>query len=209
MATLQQITYQFDTYIQKCRATAYSEEQSQLHTFIAQQAWRNVKGLINTPPGGKIADLGCGSGFCLDMFKADGYDPLGITCMEEEFRSIASRDLRAVIGDIHDIGAFDNYFHGVWCRHAAEHSPAPGFLLTQIFQSMKPNGWLYLEVPAPGTACKHEENPNHYSVMGADMWMQLIKRAGFLPLDHTRICFKVEAGEDEYYNWIARKPAES
>lgn len=206
METLQSTVYAFNEYLKQCRSTAYSEPVTKLHTAIAGAAWNRVGHLCNQRQGGRVVDLGCGSGFCLDLFRKGGYEPYAITCMKDEHGHVEELGYTAIYGDMHDIGAFENYFVGAWCRHVIEHSPAPGFLLHEIFKSLKPEGWMYLEVPAPGTACKHEYNDNHYSVMGADMWSQLLFRSGFEILDHMKIGFTTEAGKDEYFSWICRKP---
>jgi hypothetical protein len=38
---------------------------------------------------------------------------------------------------------------------------------------------VYVEVPAPDCDRKHEFNPNHYSILGAQMWGALFQKAGF------------------------------
>ena len=63
----------------------------------------------------------------------------------------------------------DAAFDLVWCRHALEHSAFPLFTLTEIYRVLRPKGLVYVEALAPETACHHERNPNHYSVLGKDM----------------------------------------
>ena len=202
-----QTVYALNEYLKKCQATAYAEPQSQLHTALAATAWSRIADLFSSHPVGRVLDVGCGCGFCFDMFIKGGYNPIGLTTVSHEFEEVESRyPGSCIMMDMHEVGRFDEYFQGAWCRHIAEHSPAPGFFISQVYRSLKPGGWMYLEVPAPGTECKHEENPNHYSILGAEMWQQLITRAGFEMLDHFKFNFTTKAGEDQYFCWISKRP---
>ena len=67
----------------------------------------------------------------------------------------------------------------IWCRHCLEHSVYPLFTLYEFHRLLRNGGQVYVEVPAPDCDRKHEFNPNHYSVMGAQMWGALFQKAGF------------------------------
>ena len=71
----------------------------------------------------------------------------------------------------------DNYFDFVWCRHCLEHSIFPYFTLQEISRVIKPEGYLYIEVPVPDTSCQNQTNKNNYSVLGKSMCLDLIKRS--------------------------------
>ena len=62
-----------------------------------------------------------------------------------------------------------------------------------------------MEVPAPGTCCKHETNPNHYSVLSKEMWLSLLQRTGYLTIRQMDFKFEVPAGPDVYYAFDGRK----
>jgi SAM-dependent methyltransferase len=98
----------------------------------------------------------------------------------------------------------DATFDLVWCRHCLEHSIYPYFTLSQFARVLKPNSWLYVEVPAPDTACTHQLNGNHYSVLGKSMLGSLITRAGFVVDDVLDINFSTMAGPDTYWGYLAR-----
>ena len=99
----------------------------------------------------------------------------------------------------------DQTFDLIWCRHALEHSFMPLFVLSEIHRVTKPGGVVYIEVPSPGTNAQHERNPNHYSVLGLRMWLQLIQRAGFVDLSHFEIGFPLAIGPDSYMGFICRR----
>jgi len=100
----------------------------------------------------------------------------------------------------------DGAFDMVWCRHALEHSVFPFFTLSEMHRVLKPGGLLYVEVPAPDTACGHQRNPNHYSVLGKSMWLELIRRVGFGPTTGLDIGFTTGMGPDTYWAFIQQKP---
>lgn len=77
--------------------------------------------------------------------------------------------------------------------------------MQEISRVIKPEGYLYIEVPAPDTSCKHQTNKNHYSVLGKSMWLYLIKRSGFEILQVLDINFNVPAGPDIYWAIIQKK----
>ena len=80
-----------------------------------------------------------------------------------------------------DLPIADASIDFIWCRHALEHSPYPLFTLFEFHRVLKPNGQVFIEVPAPGNerAYIHEFNPNHYSILGDRMWQGLFIKANF------------------------------
>jgi predicted SAM-dependent methyltransferase len=100
----------------------------------------------------------------------------------------------------------DEEFDLIWCRHCLEHSIFPYLTLIEFFRVLKRKGYLYIEVPAPDTSCKHQTNQNHYSVLNKSMWEELIKRTGFDMLVVNNIEFEVVAGTDIYWAFIQQKP---
>ena len=78
---------------------------------------------------------------------------------------------------------------------------------SEFFRILRPEGYLYIEVPAPDTSCQHQTNQNHYSVLGKSMWIELIRRTGFIFLESLDITFEVPAGPDTYWAFIQKKPS--
>lgn len=100
----------------------------------------------------------------------------------------------------------DETFDVVWCRHVIEHSVFPYFTMAEMFRILKPGGVFYMEVPGVGTGCKHETNPNHYSVLTKEMWISLMQRVGYRAIRPNEISFRVAVGPDVYYVFDSRKP---
>lgn len=184
-------------------AETYPEPLSNGHSSITEQMGAKVAKLI--PQGGNILDIGCGQGPALEWFKRNGFDALGVNLCAEDASICRKKGFPVLERDMHDIADLKPHFDCVWARHVLEHSVAPFFALHEFARVLKPGGILYAEVPAPETACCHETNQNHYSVMGAQMWMSLIGRAGFEILEAVGISIQTGAGPDVYLSFICRK----
>ncbi len=89
-----------------------------------------------------------------------------------------------------------------------EHSIFPYLTLHEIHRVIKPKGYLYVEVPAPDTSCKHQTNKNHYSILGKSMWINLIQRTGFEILHVSDIKFTVPVGPEIYWAMIQKKSSQ-
>ena len=201
-----------ESFIEGCNATAYTETPDSLkfHSEIAQSAWDKVRWAVLPADGKQILDIGCANGFAMEMFARDGFTEVtGITCSQADAEEAQSRGLKNVIvWDMHDL--YDLHFGEmapqldlVWARHVLEHTPVPLFVLQGIHLILRPGtGKLYVEVPAPDTACRHTTNVNHYSCFGREGWEGLFDKAGFAPIESFDINVKVPAGDDRYFCWL-------
>ncbi len=161
--------------------------------------------LFPLSPHAKILDIGCGQGVALQLFKSQGFDPIGITLNSQDVAVCQQRGYQVYEMDQSFLDFADASFDFVWCRHCLEHSIFPYFTLSEIHRVLKPQGYLYIELPAPDTSCKHQANGNHYSVLGKNMWTELIKRLGFEALQVFDINFHTPMGPDIYWAMIQKK----
>ena len=155
--------------------------------------------------GASILDVGAGQGPALEWFTDNGFSPLGIALGQEDVDACIAAGFRAFQMDQNDLTFPDRAFNCVWARHVLEHSVIPLFTLTEFARVLQPQGILYVEVPAPDTACAHQTNANHYSVFPASCWKSLIERAGFEILEAREINLQTGVGPDVYFSFIARK----
>jgi SAM-dependent methyltransferase len=193
-----------DAFLEKLRGDIYPEPPSPVHTSISRQMFTEFCKLYPQAPGARVLDVGCGQGVALEIFRDAGLDPLGIT-LGPDAEVCRAKGLNVREMDFAFLDFPDASFDLVWCRHAIEHSVFPFFTLSELHRVLKPGGALYLEVPAPDTACRHQTNPNHYSVLGKSMWLDLIRRTGFPEARVMDLNFQTGAGPDTYWAFMMRR----
>lgn len=194
-----------EAFLQRLQRDVYPEPPSELHTQLTGDMFAALRQMQPLPAGAKVLDIGCGQGVALELFRDAGFEATGIT-MGEDVQACRAKGLNAVEMDFTFLDFPDAGFDLVWCRHALEHSVMPYFMLSEMRRVLKPGGVLYVEVPAPDTACKHQTNANHYSVLGKSMWLELIRRAGFGEVKAADLALNTGAGPDVYWAFITTNP---
>jgi len=195
-----------ERFLEKIGREVYPEPPSATHTQITRKSIEYMFGKYPFQPGAKILDVGCGQGVAMEIFAAGGHSPAGINLSAEDASACGQKGLDAQISDQSFLDFDDGAFDCVWCRHCLEHSIFPAFTLSELFRVLKNGGHMYVEVPAPDTCCGHQTNPNHYSVLGKSMWIELVRRTGFNLLEMLDINHNVPAGPDVYWAFIMQKP---
>lgn len=194
-------------FLDRIANDTYPEPPSQAHGELTQRMMGRMLERCQLASGAKVLDVGCGQGVALEHFVARGYDAVGITLNRVDVEECRKKGFHVLEMDQSFLNFADGEFDLVWCRHCLEHSIFPYFTLTELARVLKPGGWLYVEVPAPDTACSHQTNRNHYSVLGKSMLADLIQRCGFQIASILKINFTVEAGPDMYWAFIQQKIA--
>jgi SAM-dependent methyltransferase len=194
-----------ESFLERIKGQTYPEKPSRLHDEITAQMMDVIWSKCSPPPGAKVLDVGCGQGVALKRFAGRGCDVTGVTVNATDIEECRKLGYNVLEMDQSFLDFPDASFDLVWCRHCLEHSIFPYFTLSEFSRVLKPGGWLYVEVPAPDTSCKHQTNKNHYSVLGKSMLRDLITRSGFRILDIKDIKFTVNAGPDMYWGFIQQK----
>lgn len=192
-------------FLDQLKSDTYPEVPSEPHTSITRQMVERIRNTCGLPPGARVLDVGCGQGPALELFERLGYSPQGMTLNGEDIAVCRAKGYAVREMDQSFLDLSDGEFDLVWCRHCLEHSIFPYFTLAGFARVLKREGWLYVEVPAPDTSCRHQTNRNHYSVLGKSMWIDLLLRSGFHLIDVIDIQFTVPAGPDLYWAFLARK----
>jgi 2-polyprenyl-3-methyl-5-hydroxy-6-metoxy-1,4-benzoquinol methylase len=192
-------------FIAEIQTQAYPESPMAQHLDITQKMLSELLAAYPLPENARILDVGCGQGPALDLFQRQRYRAIGITISDEDVRICREKGHEVYKMDQSFLDFPDQHFDLLWARHCIEHSIFPFFTLSEFFRTLKPGGYLYVEVPAPGTACQHETNRNHYSVLSESMWVSLITRSGFRLLQKGKINFDAVAGPDEYWVFVCQK----
>ena len=162
----------------------YDEGDSQMHEVLTAEVTTKYIDPLNLPKDAKILDLGCGPGYFLDGMKERGYtDVTGVTLSPGDIQICESKGHTIKKYDLSFLPQKDGYYDEsvdfIFLRHALEHSPYPIFSLMEYNRILKQFGKIYIEVPQPDCDRKHEENLNHYSILGQNQLAALIVRTGF------------------------------
>ena len=171
----------FQQYLGLIHNTVYHEpETPAFHNRIIDSVIAEVIDPLDLPKDSRILDMGCGSGYFLEQMRERGFDNLvGVTMDDDDIRFCTEKELSVTKQDMTFTDFEDGEFDFLFCRQALEHSPCPALTLCEFNRIVKEGGHIYIELPAPNQDRKHEENFNHYSIMGNKMWDELFKRACF------------------------------
>ena len=165
-------------------AHIYDEGDSKFHRQLTEQVVETYVDPLNLPKDAHILDMGCGPGYFLDEMKNREYtnvhgvtlSPGDIKICEDKGHVIKKYDLSFLP---QKDGYYDESVDFIFLRQALEHSPYPIFTLMEYNRVLKQGSKIYIEVPAPDCDRKHEYNPNHYSILGANQLGALLIRCGF------------------------------
>ena len=165
-------------------AHIYDEGDSEYHKTLTKQVVEKYVDTLELPKNAKILDLGCGPGYFLDEMKERGYtDVVGVTLSPGDIKICEEKGHTIKRYDLSFLPQVDGYNEEsvdfIFLRHALEHSPYPIFTLMEYNRVLKPNGKMYIEVPAPDCERNHEFNLNHYSILGMNQLAALLLRCGF------------------------------
>lgn len=195
----------FDSFLDALVADVYPEPVSEPHFTITRQMIDQLHktGLISAESA--VLDIGCGQGPALEHFRSLGMRAVGVTLGDADLEVCRMKGFEVHGMDQNFMEFEDASFDLIWSRHVLEHSVAPFFTLFEYRRIVKPQGIVYVEVPAPDTSAHHEQNQNHYSVLPKSSWLQLMKRAGFTALNAIDLRFEVPCGPDMYWAFLLRR----
>lgn len=165
-------------------AHIYDEGNSSFHDKLTKQVIETYVDPLELPKDAKILDMGCGPGYFLDHMRERGYTDLtGVTISPGDIKICEDKGHKIAKYDLSFLPQKDGYYDEsidfIFLRHALEHSPYPIFTLMEYNRVLKQGSKMYIEMPAPDCERKHEYNPNHYSIFGANQLAALLTRTGF------------------------------
>lgn len=106
-----------------------------------------VGGLPNYVEGGKILDVGCGSGKFLKVLKEAGWDVYGNEISLEAVERGKKEGLNLFCGELEDVKFPDSYFDALRIWHVLEHSYNPIKLVEECRRILKKGGEVLIGVP--------------------------------------------------------------
>lgn len=174
----------------------YDEGISEYHKTLTNRVVEMYIDPLEIPKNAAILDMGCGPGYFLDIMKERGYtNMMGITLSDTDLK--LARDKGHLVKE-YDMsflpqkdGFNDETIDFIFCRQALEHSPYPIFTLIEYNRILKQGGKIYIEMPAPDQARRHEYNINHYSILGHHQIAALLERTGFGVQDFNDISYDI------------------
>lgn len=113
------------------------------------QFYRNrFKSIFNKLKGGKVLDIGCGTGCFLAVAKEHGLHVYGVDVSPYAKQAVYEKHgINIYTEPIEKIGFKNNEFDFIHMSHVLEHCRDPVSLLVKIRRIIKPGGVLFIEVP--------------------------------------------------------------
>jgi len=161
----------FDEFLDQLCQDIYPQPSDFGHTIYAKQAIDEMcpTDIID------VLDVGCGVGFCQEIFGQLGHQYTGITLGNDDYLEARKTGKNVYLGDMTYLPWNDNSFDLIFARHVLEHSPFP--LLTLMEWRRVSKKYLLLVNPTP--EFWSVAGRNHYSVLYKDQLWWLLKRAGW------------------------------
>lgn len=102
---------------------------------------------LEVTPGGRLLDVGCGSGELLERLNGWGWQGEGLDFDELAVRMARKRGLKVRHGTLETQEYPDESFDAIVMSHVIEHVPEPLLFLQGCYRIIKPNGRLVLVTP--------------------------------------------------------------
>jgi ubiquinone/menaquinone biosynthesis C-methylase UbiE len=161
-----------DEYLTRLYADVYPQPPDEGHTAWAKES---IDAMLKHADGvSTVLDVGCGQGFCQELFNQHGKDYTGIAIGEDALLAVENHK-NVFECDFSFIPKEDGSFDFLYSRHSLEHSPIP--LITLMEWHRVTRRYVGIVLPAP----EHWKygGKNHYFVMTQEQWKILFDVAGF------------------------------
>lgn len=100
----------------------------------------------------RVLDLGCGSGYFLQLLQTAGIEAVGVDADEVTATRAESQGLNIVRVDVLEfVKTTNDRFDGIFCSHLVEHLPFPSLveLIEGISRCLNPDGTVVIAFPNP------------------------------------------------------------
>ena len=144
-------------------------------TVNADMGGTYVDFLAYIPQGGRILDVGFGSGRDLAYFSKQGYLAHGIDLVEEFVLRARKEGLSAKLGNFHDL-PFKEEFDGIWACASLLHSDNLPLAFENLSRALKVGGVFYLSMKY-GKG-KGMDGERFYQYVDEEMLISLAKNFG-------------------------------
>ena len=143
--------------------------------------------LLHAVPGGRLLDVGCGSGDWLLSMQELGWDVVGIDFDEDAVKAGRQNGSTLLCGALEKHRFLNEYFDAITLNHVIEHVPDPIGTLRECARILKPGGKLVIFTPNGeslgrrifGKYWRGLEPPRHLYIFALQSMRQVIGQAGF------------------------------
>lgn len=128
------------------------EDHARFKSVVFQNALSRIRNWQNTsgaPAGGKLLDIGCGSGHFIKAANQNSFDACGIepTCGSAAY-GIEKLNLNILNQDLFETQLPENHFDVITAWDVIEHLPDPQAMLRRAAKWLKPGGIMALRFPS-------------------------------------------------------------
>lgn len=142
---------------------------------------------LQTKPGGRLLEVGCGNGDNLKALQEAGWIVEGVDFDPEAVKTAREKGLRVGQGTLEEQNYSDDYFDAVTMSHLIEHVHNPLNLLNECRRILKSGGRLVIVTPNTasiwhklfGAAWLHLDPPRHLYLFSSHALSFMVSKAGF------------------------------
>jgi 2-polyprenyl-3-methyl-5-hydroxy-6-metoxy-1,4-benzoquinol methylase len=142
---------------------------------------------LHAKPGGRLLDIGCGSGELLEGMRQLGWQAEGVDFDPEAVRCARAKGLNVHLGSLAEQRFADKTFDAVIMSHLIEHVPDPAALLRECHRLLKQTGCLVIVTPNVnswghrlyGVNWRGLEPPRHLHLFSSGPLKVVLRESGF------------------------------
>lgn len=143
---MRKLAAHYNAYTSGSQIQLMTEDEKILNNNMADFVEYHLK----TPRDAKILDIGCGYGWVIGLLKQRGYTQVvGMDTDEPLMKKLQANGFSVEIGSIYsgDSNRLNERFDMILLKMVMEHLEHPQIAIDNIYQWLKPNGVLVIEVP--------------------------------------------------------------
>lgn len=142
---------------------------------------------LRAKPGGRLLEVGCGSGGILEALSILGWQAEGLEVDEEAANQAQRRGLKVCHGELVEQGYPEKSFDAITMNHVIEHVPDSLSFLKECWRLLKKEGTLTLVTPN-NESLEHKifrhtfrglDPPRHLYIYSKKSLRNLVNKAGF------------------------------
>jgi SAM-dependent methyltransferase len=160
------------------------------------------------PKGGKILDLGCGSGRDTKYFLGKGYDVVAVDGSIEMVKLSTEYTGKKTLHMTFQEIDFEEEFDGIWACASLLHVRRDEIssILYKIYHALKPNGVLYSSFKY-GDKEEYRDDGRFFNYYDEKSFSELIKKLGYFDILEILITNDVRKGKEneKWLNVIVKK----